>query len=603
MASTTFIDRATNIQASWLNAVNTAVYVDTINLKRAGCVGNGVVDDTAALLAAIASNRKIEGNPGDVYRITSPLVKSNIQNMCLDLKGAKIQLDIGATVPNAGQAHILRIFSTPTFGLAKNITITSSILGGSLEVKNAPSVRKDNNFGIALDGIDGIIISNIEINKSWSAGIWISRSNNVLVTNNYVHDTKADGIMVQACGTNVLYLKNRALNTGDDSFSLTWFTGDDPTYVGLTDGIKRTRSVVFADNYTLNSQARGIFWGGVQGGTIESNHIEGSNSVGILLPRDTVNVSSVFYNPNGVNNSNDDVDIHSNTILNASVGSNSAAAEVGGIWNTEYNTNIRIRSNYLKGCNNVSIVSNGNAEITDNISDSPVLVAGGTVPLSSMAYKGAHFATADFSATNTCYGKIERNTMKGGPFRAVTLNTGYNPISWTVKDNKLIDVGNLSGVSDSISMVSLIRSVNLNNAIITNNSVTETRGGMLVNFLVSVNGNSNTEVKNNRGISVASGLGTELDISSASVNTQSIIRASSVQSAFVLGIGARANFNVTVTGATFGMKAEFAPPGDSQGADINAVVSAANTVNVRIANNTGGGITVAAGTWQITAGG
>ncbi|WP_354686696.1 hypothetical protein [Cupriavidus necator] len=575
---------------------------DTYSFRDAGCVGNGVADDTAAVLRALKSNRIVEGRPGDIYRVTAPTDVVDKQNLTIDLKGAEIRLDIAGT-PTPGQAHILKFRSSSSFGQSKNITVYSSVPGGKLGFANAPTARADNNFPLSFDGVDGVYTAFVEVDKSWSAGIWTRRCNNVLHYKNYIHDTKADGSTAEGCGRNVAMLYNVARDTGDDGFAITWFTGNDPAYVGETDGIKRTKHVVFEGNQTYNSGKRGIFLGGAMGGSVCKNRVEASNAVGILFARDTVNPSSVFYSVNGVNNSNDDLDVFGNTLIGCAVGSNSPNSEVGGMWVTEYNTRIRVHHNYAKGCNNVSFYAGGNAEFTQNTSEDPVLVAGGSVPLSSMTYKGGHFATADFSSTNTCFGKIEDNTCIGGPFRVATINTGYGARSWSVRRNRAFDVGDLSGVSDGVSMISLIRVVSIANVTVRDNEVSETRAGNLVNYIVSVKDNAANYVADNRGISLASGLGTELLVDNASMSARSIIRVDSTQASFPLAAGAKTDFTVTVTGAAFGMRAAFGPPGDTQAANIDAIVTAANTVKVYIANNTAGAITVAAGTWKIIVGG
>lgn len=56
---------------------------------------------------------------------------------------------------------------------------------------------------------------------------------------------------------------------------------------------------------------------------------------------------------------------------------------------------------------------------------------------------------------------------------------------------------------------------------------------------------------------------------------------------------------VTVTGAVFGDFAQVAAPYDLQGVLATAYVNAANTVAVRLQNQTGGGVTLASGTWRV----
>lgn len=62
--------------------------------------------------------------------------------------------------------------------------------------------------------------------------------------------------------------------------------------------------------------------------------------------------------------------------------------------------------------------------------------------------------------------------------------------------------------------------------------------------------------------------------------------------------GSGATVTITVTGAAFGDYAMFAAPYDLQGITATAYVSAANTVSIRLQNETGGTIDLASGTWK-----
>lgn len=102
MADTTFVDRVTPINASWLNDVNDAVYSGTgvftqagtgavartaqskmrevVSVKDFGAIGDGVTDDTAAIQAAINSLGTTGGTvylPPGQYKVTSTLTRGN----------------------------------------------------------------------------------------------------------------------------------------------------------------------------------------------------------------------------------------------------------------------------------------------------------------------------------------------------------------------------------------------------------------------------------------------------------------------------------------------------------------------------------------------
>jgi len=56
---------------------------------------------------------------------------------------------------------------------------------------------------------------------------------------------------------------------------------------------------------------------------------------------------------------------------------------------------------------------------------------------------------------------------------------------------------------------------------------------------------------------------------------------------------------VTVTGATLGDYVQIAAPYDLQGITCTGYVQAADTVQVRLQNETGGAVDLASGTWKI----
>lgn len=77
MADTTFVS-GTVVQPDWLNDVNDRVYTDIVNVKNDtyGAVGDGVTDDTSALLAAftaaMSANKTVVLPPG-TYKVTGPI--------------------------------------------------------------------------------------------------------------------------------------------------------------------------------------------------------------------------------------------------------------------------------------------------------------------------------------------------------------------------------------------------------------------------------------------------------------------------------------------------------------------------------------------------
>ena len=107
MADTTFTDGVTVVPAAWLNDVNTATYRTVINVKNQpySAVGNGIADDTAAIVAAIvaakAANAKLVF-PAGTYAVSSTLAfgGAGVKNVAYEGQG-KVTIQSSAVGPIA----------------------------------------------------------------------------------------------------------------------------------------------------------------------------------------------------------------------------------------------------------------------------------------------------------------------------------------------------------------------------------------------------------------------------------------------------------------------------------------------------------------------
>jgi len=75
MSDTTFV-AGTVVTKEWLNDVNDQTYGVPISLKLHGAVGDGVTDDSAAILSAITSataGSVLVGEPGKAYKINNSI--------------------------------------------------------------------------------------------------------------------------------------------------------------------------------------------------------------------------------------------------------------------------------------------------------------------------------------------------------------------------------------------------------------------------------------------------------------------------------------------------------------------------------------------------
>ena len=78
MASTTFVDGTTPINAAWLNDVNRKAYVESVSVKDFGAIGDGVADDAAAIPACCTAITTSGGGriffPSGTFRVTTGII-------------------------------------------------------------------------------------------------------------------------------------------------------------------------------------------------------------------------------------------------------------------------------------------------------------------------------------------------------------------------------------------------------------------------------------------------------------------------------------------------------------------------------------------------
>src|ERR1700739_106684 len=237
-----------------------------------GAKGDGVTDDTAAFLAGCTNNMRLVLTRGKTYLVRH-LVLSGLSNFELDGNGATIVSD---------QTQSILGFSATAWGTAANIYVHDL----SLYYTNSPSSRTDNVVPLWFQFVNGVSVERVKVTNSWSAGIIYNVCSNVKAYSNQVSNTLADGMTCFGCGRNVTYFDNDFTSTADDAMAVTWLSGNTAAAVGET--TIRTKGVRIIGNRVNGTSvsARGIYFGGVEGGVIIGNTFFNVAAFSILV--DTV---------------------------------------------------------------------------------------------------------------------------------------------------------------------------------------------------------------------------------------------------------------------------------------------------------------------------
>lgn len=550
--------------------------------------GNSDVNNDSVFSAMFQSGRVVQ-MPEDKVFLVSQSQFNDIQNLTVEANGSEIR----STVPQPTAAHEATIwwFEGSVFGESSNIKIHNLIV----DYVTAPTSRIDNNFALFARYTDGFDLIGCEVKSSWSAGVWTVFCSNILFDSNTIGAVYADGITCQAPGRNVTYRRNSFSNTQDDSIAVTWFTGDVGASVGET-GAQRTKNVTIEYNTISGSKARGIYLGGVEGGAVKGNYIKDSDAYSILLNRDTYNPTSVFYDVSGVGNSNKDVDVKNNYIYAAALNSNSPSAEVGGIFIGEYNISIDVDKNKLYTPNNVGILCSGNANITRNTIISPTLLAGGSVAIGDMPYKGSHIVTADFNATDSCYGTISGNRLIGGEGRAVWVRAGYNSRGWSVKDNRAFDVGDSSNVSDSLTINAPYYADTIAYSLFDGNAAHDSRTTSIPYAFYQDDSTGGIEFGPSNVAYSSNGFSSGL-LRHASGGSTRTYREVTIDPPSIPAGGTN-EINVALGSADVGDFVMVSPPYDLQGIVSQPFVNVSGNVKLSLYNPTGAAIDLPAGLWR-----
>lgn len=230
------------------------------NVRDYGAAGDGTTDDQAAITSATAS--AMESGGGTVYFPQGAFAHSDILvfGSNITVKGAGMARTI-IKATNAARSAIV-------FQGANNCKATQFKIVGAMGRR----LQNDESDGILIKNSNQCTISWIAIDGGSGAGILIHASHDVQITNNYIRNTMADGIHAVAGSGQILIANNRAVNTGDDSYSAVAYAKD-----------LQTTAVTIRNNTSYRSRARGVTCIGAADCIIEGNRIDSPAAHGIAV--------------------------------------------------------------------------------------------------------------------------------------------------------------------------------------------------------------------------------------------------------------------------------------------------------------------------------
>ncbi len=266
-----------------------------INVRDYGAVGNGVADDTQALLSAIAAAqatfpRSAVYIPAGTYRY-SRMIK--VDGLMVYGEGADRSILLAA---NPGQSSWILTGRAP------------KMVDLRIRTANTQTTRNTRADATGIDVVDAtqFAIQRVHIGPVASAGIIVRRSSGTssspaIIRDCIVQQTMADGIHITENSEWINVTQNEVFQTGDDFIAV----------VSYRWNARTSRNITITKNVVSNQHhGRGISVVGGEKVTIDSNVIEKSSGAGIYL------ASESSYNTYGVS----DIVVRDNTLYDVAQG-------------------------------------------------------------------------------------------------------------------------------------------------------------------------------------------------------------------------------------------------------------------------------------------
>jgi polygalacturonase len=213
-------DRFSSTQISFIQAGTGAVtrtvqnrLRDTISVKDFGAVGNGVIDDTPAIQAAVDAANAAGG--GDVYIPPG----TYMINASGNFTGIRLKSNVTIVMDDGAKLKAITSSSTDYRLVFINHVSNVGVIGGEVEGERLThiGVTGEQGHGIYLLPGTDVYIANVKVTNCWGDGIYIGDdSENVIVENCYVENNRRNNISVTG-GVNITIRNTVAKNANGTS--------------------------------------------------------------------------------------------------------------------------------------------------------------------------------------------------------------------------------------------------------------------------------------------------------------------------------------------------------------------------------------------------
>jgi hypothetical protein len=224
-----------------------------------GAAGDGRTDDRKAIQAA--SDSASRDRDAIVFFPPGKYLHKGV-----------IDFRASTAVVGSGQGSVL-ISSTPNasairFADAGNCEIHQLKISSEAPAR----LQNDEAAAVLFTNSHDCVASNLWIEGAAAAGIIVHASNDIVIDHIEVKGTRADGIHVVSGSHRIVVSNNMAFDTGDDSFSAVAYENQE-----------QTDDVVFDNNISMRSGARGVACIGANNCVITHNKIYGPAAHGIAV--------------------------------------------------------------------------------------------------------------------------------------------------------------------------------------------------------------------------------------------------------------------------------------------------------------------------------